>query len=73
MELKAKQIQVARPINLLEEREAEETLQKERDQITFSDALSAAFAEDNAMSWIYNGLEDFEPDPNFLLDDESYA
>lgn len=73
MELKAKQIQVARPINLLEEQEAEEAIQKQRDQVTFSDALSAAFAEDNAMSWIYNGLEDHEPDPNFLLDDKSYA
>jgi len=73
VELKAKQIQVARPINLLEEQEAEEAIQKQRDQVTFSDALSAAFAEDNAMSWIYNGLEDHEPDPDFLLDDKSYA
>jgi len=73
MELKAKQIQVARPINLLEEQEAEEVIQKQRDQVTFNDALSAAFAEDNAMSWIYNGLEDHEPDPDFFLDDKSYA
>lgn len=72
MVLKAEQIQVARPINLLEEEQAEKVIQKERDQIKFGDALSAAFAEDNAMSWIYNGLEEFEPNPNFLLDEDTY-
>jgi len=72
MELKSKQIELARPINLLEEEEAEKTLQEKRDQVTFTDALSAAFAEDNTMSWIYNGLEDFEPDPDFLLDEDTY-
>jgi hypothetical protein len=72
MVLKAEQIQVARPINLLEEEQAEKAIQKERDQIKFGDALSAAFAEDNAMSWIYNGLEEFEPNPDFLLDEDTY-
>jgi len=72
MALKAEKIELARPINLLEEEEAKEAYEKEREKVTFSDALSAAFAEDNAMSWIYNGLEDHEPDENFLLNDESY-
>ena len=62
MELKADKIELARPINLLEEQEAELAYEKERKKITLSDATSAAFAEDNAMSWIYNGFEDHEPD-----------
>ena len=72
MELKADKIELARPINLLEEQEAELAYEKEREKITLSDATSAAFAEDNAMSWIYNGFEDHEPDENFLLNDELY-
>ena len=67
MELKSKQIELARPINLLEEEEAEKTLQEKRNQVTFTDALSAAYAEDNTMSWIYNGFENFEPDRDFSL------
>ena len=73
MELEAEKIELARPISLTQEQEALEAYEEERSKVKFSDALSAAFAEDNAMSWIYNGLEDHEPDENFLLDDDSYA
>ena len=72
MVLKAEKIELARPINLLEEQEAQLAYEKETDKITLGQATSAAFAEDNTMSYIYNGLEEHKPDENFLLDEESY-
>jgi hypothetical protein len=72
MELKAEKIQLARPVDLFQEQEAQLAYEKEKEKITLSDATSAAFSEDNAMSWIFDGLEDHEPDENFLLNDELY-
>ncbi len=42
MALKAEKIELARPINLLQEEEAKEAYEKEREKVGFSDALSAA-------------------------------
>jgi hypothetical protein len=63
-------IQVQRPISLLQEQEAEKLYEEERKKITFGQAASAAFSEENTMSWVYNGLEQFEPDPDFDLTPE---
>lgn len=63
-------IQVQRPISLLEEQEAERLYEEERKKVTFGQAASAAFSEENTMSWVYNGLEQFEPDPDFDLTPE---
>jgi hypothetical protein len=41
--------------------------------VTFSDAAKAAFKEDNLMSWIFNGMPEYEPDYDFRLNDEQYA
>jgi len=60
----------ARPINLLEEQEAERLYEEERRQVTFGRAISAAFAEQNTMSWIYEGLKSHEPDPTFELTED---
>jgi hypothetical protein len=38
----------------------------------FSEAAGAAFKEDNMMSWIFNGMPDYEPDFDFRLDKEQY-
>lgn len=70
MEDKLKQIEVQRPISLLEEREAERLYEEERSKVTFGQAADAAFAEENTMAWIFNGLGDFEPDENFRLTPE---
>jgi len=66
-------IQVARPISLLDEQEAERLYEEERAKVTFGQAADAAFSEENTMSWIFNGLEDFAPDPDFRLTDENLA
>lgn len=63
-------IQVQRPISLLQEQEAEKLYEEERKKVTFGQAASAAFSEENTMSWVYNGLEQFEPDPDFDLTPE---
>ena len=65
-------IQVTRPISLLEKRRFEDDYEKERGEVGFFTAGRAAFAEDNTMSWVFNGLYDFEPDPDFKLTDENY-
>lgn len=72
MALEARKIQLAKPVSLLEEEKAQKELDKKNEQITFGDALSAAFAEDNTMSWLYNQLDGHEPDPDFFLNDELY-
>lgn len=65
-------IQVTRPISLLEKRRFEEEYEQEGGEVNFFTAGRAAFAEDNAMSWVFNGLSDYEPDPEFELTDENY-
>lgn len=40
--------------------------------VAFGDALKAAFAEENIMSWVYRNSEEFTPDPDFKLDKEQY-
>ena len=32
----------------------------------------AAFAEENIMSWMYRNSPEFEPDPDFMLDEKTY-
>lgn len=73
MALEPTQIQVARPISLLDEEKAEQLYEEERSKVTFGQAASAAFSEENTMSWVFNGLEEFEPDPTFRLTDENIA
>lgn len=73
MALDPDKIQVARPISLLDEQEAERLYEEERAKVTFGQAADAAFSEENTMSWIFNGLEDFAPDPDFRLTDENLA
>ena len=70
MAINSEEVQVQRPISLLEEKRAEQEYQKEREKVTFGQALDAAFAEENTMSWIFNGLEQFEPDEKFDLTPE---
>ena len=70
MALDPRQIQVDRPISLLEERAAERLYEEEREKVTFGQAVDAAFAEENTMSWIFNGLESHEPDEDFRLTPE---
>ena len=41
-------------------------------EVDFSTAASAAFKEDNLMSWVFNGMEDYEPDTNFRLDQDGF-
>jgi hypothetical protein len=60
-------IKVQRPISLLEEEQAEKLYEEERDKVTFGQAVDAAFAEENTMSYIFNGLEKFKPDESFRL------
>lgn len=64
------EIVTARPISLLDEKTAEQAYEEERKKVTFGRAVSAAFAEQNTMSWIYNGLESHAPDPEFDLTPE---
>ena len=73
MALDPEKIQVARPISLLDEQEAERLYEEERAKVTFGQAADAAFSEENTMAWIFNGLEDFEPDPDFRLTEENLA
>lgn len=73
MALDPEKIQVARPISLLDEQEAERLYEEERAKVTFGQAADAAFSEENTMAWVFNGLEDFEPDPDFRLTDENLA
>ena len=70
MVLDPNQIQVDRPISLLEEQAAERVYEEEKEKVTFGQAVDAAFAEENTMSWIFNGLEDHEPDIEFDLTPE---
>ena len=70
MVLDPNQIQVDRPISLLEEQAAERVYEEEKEKVTFGQAVDAAFAEENTMSWIFNGLEDHEPDREFVLTPE---
>jgi hypothetical protein len=65
-------IQVTRPISLLEKRRFEDDYEKERGEVGFFTAGRAAFAEENTMSWVFNGLPGYEPDPNFEVTDENY-
>ena len=58
MALDPTKIKIQRPISLLDEQEAEKLYEKERDKVTFGQAFDAAFAEENTMSYIFNGLED---------------
>lgn len=67
MALDPTKIKIQRPISLLDEQEAEKLYEKERDKVTFGQAVDAAFAEENTMSYIFNGLEDFKPDEDFRL------
>ncbi len=41
-------------------------------QVTFGEAASAAFKEDNMMSYIFNDMPDYEPDYDFRLDEEQF-
>jgi len=68
--LDPRQIQVDRPISILEEQAAERLYEEEREKVTFGQAVDAAFAEENTMSWIFNGLESHEPDEDFRLTPE---
>jgi L-rhamnose mutarotase len=68
--LDPRQIQVDRPISILEERAAERLYEEEREKVTFGQAVDAAFAEENTMSWIFNGLESHEPSEDFRLTPE---
>ena len=70
MALDPRQIQVDRPISLLQEQAAERLYEEERSKVTFGQAVDAAFAEENTMSWIFNGLESHEPDEEFRLTPE---
>lgn len=70
MVTKPEDIEVQRPISLLEEKAADRLYEQERGKVTFGQALDAAFAEENTMSWVFNGLEEFEPDENFELTPE---
>ncbi len=40
--------------------------------VDFGDAAKAAFAEENIMSWMYRNSPEFEPDPDFMLDEKTY-
>lgn len=70
--LKPEKIERSRPFSLLEEQKAVEEYEKLSDSITFAKATSAAFSEDNAMSWVFNQLEEYEIDPDFNLDDDQF-
>ena len=70
--LKPEKIERARPFSLLEEKKALDDYEKAQDSVTFAKATSAAFAEDNAMSWVFNQLEEYEIDPEFSLNDEEF-
>ena len=67
MEDKLKEIEVQRPISLLEEEEAARLYEEERSKVTFGQSLDAAFAEENTMAWLFTGLEDFETDEKFSV------
>jgi len=54
--LDPRQIQVDRPISILEEQAAERLYEEERDKVTFGQAVSAAFSEENTMAYVFNGL-----------------
>ena len=41
--------------------------------VDFGDAAKAAFAEENIMSWMYRNSPEFEPDPDFMLDEKTYS
>ena len=47
MVLDPNQIQVDRPISLLEEQAAERVYEEEKEKVTFGQAVDAAFAEEN--------------------------
>lgn len=69
--LDPRQIQVDRPISILEEQAAERLYEEERDKVTFGQAVSAAFSEENTMAYVFNGLEShFPDDENFRLTPE---
>jgi len=70
--LKPEKIERSRPFSLLEEQKAVEEYEKAQDSVSFAKATSAAFAEDNAMSWVYNQLEEYEIDPDFNLNDDQF-
>jgi hypothetical protein len=72
MVLKAEKIERARPFSLLEEKKVLDDYEKAQDSVTFAKATSAAFAEDNAMSWVFNQLEEYEIDPEFSLNDDEF-
>ncbi len=67
------QIQIRRPFSLLEQQEAERLYEEDRAKVTFGQAVDAAFAEENTMSWLFSGLPDYEPDPDFRLTPENLA
>jgi len=67
------QIQIRRPFSLLEQQKAERLYEEDRAKVTFGQAVDAAFAEENTMSWIFSGLPDYEPNPDFRLTPENIA
>jgi len=73
MALDPDKIQIRRPFSLLEQQEAERLYEEDRAKVTFGQAVDAAFAEENTMSWLFSGLPDYEPDPDFRLTPENLA
>ena len=69
MALDPDKIQIRRPFSLLEQQEAERLYEEDRAKVTFGQAVDAAFAEENTMSWLFNGLPDYEPDPDRYRDE----
>ena len=57
----------------VEQRVLKERAQKDfEESVTFGDATKAAFAEENMMSWVFRNSPQYEPDPDFKLDKQSY-
>jgi len=70
--VKPLQFERGKPFSLLEEKRLEDEYAKLSERVDFLTATTAAFAEDNAMSWVFNQLEEYDIDPDFELTDERY-
>ena len=65
-------IEAFRPVLKKDILNAEKESEIYAENVTFGDAVSAAFQEDNMMSYLFRENPEYEPDPDFRLDDETY-
>lgn len=52
--------------------QAEKESEIYNENISFGDVISASYQEDNMMSYIFRDNPEYEPDPDFVLDDQTY-